>query len=111
MRALIGITTLSKDNSSIEVYGEWLRSMWSTVWETISALGVLFILAAYRPVLVNIISLSNVSGYQAIPRALTVPEASHSQVTLQQRESSMPLLQGVQLYPAPQLVEIPPPSQ
>jgi len=46
MRALIGITTLSKDNSSIEVYGEWLGRISSRVGRAILAFGVLFILAA-----------------------------------------------------------------
>ena len=46
MRALVGITALSKTNSSIEVYGEWLGSIWSTVGKAFSALGFLFILTA-----------------------------------------------------------------
>jgi hypothetical protein len=31
MRTLIGITALSKVNSSIDVYGERLAGLWSTV--------------------------------------------------------------------------------
>ncbi len=46
MRALIGITELSKANSSIDIGGEWLGSMWSRVGKAILGLGVVFLLAA-----------------------------------------------------------------
>jgi carboxyl-terminal processing protease len=50
MRTLVGITSLSKANSSFEVYGEWLGSLLSTVGKTFSALGFLFMLAACNSV-------------------------------------------------------------
>ncbi len=46
MRSLIGSISLSKANSSIAVYGEWLVNMRSMVGKAISAFGFLFILAA-----------------------------------------------------------------
>jgi len=91
------------------------RASRSMLWLLVVALILASLLLAYQAtsqlMMVNVVHQVIVSGRQANPQPLPVPEPPHSQPTLQPRVSSILIPQGVQLHPAPQPIPTPPYGQ